>query len=250
MVCGLLGILTACTLLSSSCQRLLSYTVAYCPTVIATVNDSLADGYCSRLSPLVSRLSSLNSRLSSHACVVTASAESQPEHFLASPGQVCRLKNRPPRLSHYARSHLWEGRTPKSKTTLTPSSKHTKLLPAALPAPILLRLGPEKRGHLLVVLRVGIPGAAIVTWQGRPCQIAGPPCNLLGLVFQQRGYSTLKALAPQPAPPAVAPSVASSVASIVGAAATAAAGLRATFCGSTALLRASDARPAHRPFRH
>ena len=45
MVCGLLGILTACTLLSSSCQRLLSYTVAYCPTVIATVNDSLADGY-------------------------------------------------------------------------------------------------------------------------------------------------------------------------------------------------------------
>ena len=45
MVCRLLGILTACTLLSSSCQRLLSYTVAYCPTVIATVNDSLADGY-------------------------------------------------------------------------------------------------------------------------------------------------------------------------------------------------------------
>ena len=45
MVCGLLGILTACTLLSSSCQRLLSYTVAYCPTVIATVNDSLANGY-------------------------------------------------------------------------------------------------------------------------------------------------------------------------------------------------------------
>ena len=49
MVCGLLGILTACTLLSSSCQRLLSYTVAYCPTVIATVNDSLADGYWGEL---------------------------------------------------------------------------------------------------------------------------------------------------------------------------------------------------------
>ena len=44
MVCGLLGILTACTLLSSSCQRLLSYTVDYCPSVIATVSDSLADG--------------------------------------------------------------------------------------------------------------------------------------------------------------------------------------------------------------
>ena len=55
MVCGLLGILTACTLLSSSCQRLLSYIVAYCPTVIATVNDSLADGYLSPPPPFPTR---------------------------------------------------------------------------------------------------------------------------------------------------------------------------------------------------